>query len=79
MEKFTIGLAVGAIIGMAIIANSQKTRRLFIKSQDELKSKIDEMIDEKLDKLDEMIDGNEDYEPEDDEPVSRKFKKKRTN
>ena len=77
MEKFTIGLAVGAIIGMAIIANSQKTRRLFIKSQDELKSKIDEMIDEKLDKLDEMIDDID--EEQDGEPVSRKFKKKRTN
>ncbi len=79
MEKFTIGLAVGALIGMAIVANSQKTRRLFIKSQDELKSKIDEMIDDKLETLDEMIDDNEDYEPEDDEPIARKFKRKRSN
>ncbi|MBE5753373.1 MAG: hypothetical protein E7343_04845 [Clostridiales bacterium] len=77
MEKFTIGLAVGALIGMAIVANNQKTRRLFIKSQDELKSKIDEMIDDKLDKFDEMIDDIDDEQ--DDEPVSRKFKKKRTN
>ena len=71
MEKFTIGLAVGAIIGMAIIANSQKTRRLFVQGQDELKSKIDELLDEKLEELNSETDG------EDDEPIARKFKKKR--
>lgn len=72
MEKFTIGLAVGAILGMAIIANSQKTRRLFIRSQDEIKSKIDDALDEKLEEFDELTD--EEY----DEPVARKFKKKRS-
>ena len=59
MEKFTIGLAVGALLGMAIIANSQKTRKLFIKSQDEIKSKIDDAIDEKI----EMLEDDEDEQP----------------
>ncbi|MBQ7369519.1 MAG: hypothetical protein IJW58_00925 [Clostridia bacterium] len=66
MEKFTIGLAVGALLGMAIIANSQKTRKLFIKSQDEIKSKIDDAIDEKI----EMLEDDED----DERPKSRRIR-----
>lgn len=66
MEKFTIGLAVGALLGMAIIANSQKTRKLFIKSQDEIKSKIDDAIDEKI----EMLEDDE----EDEQPKSRRIR-----
>lgn len=66
MEKFAIGLALGAVIGMAVVANSQKTRKLFIKSQDEIKSKIDEAIDEKI----EMLEDDEDEE----EPKRRKVK-----
>ena len=70
MEKFTIGLAVGALLGMAIIANSQKTRKLFIKSQDEIKTKFDDMLDDKIEMLDELD------EDDDDEPVrTRKYKK----
>ena len=71
MEKFTIGLALGALVGAAIVANSQKTRKLFIKSQDELKSRVDEMIDEKLEMLEEASD-------EDDEEETSKTKPKRT-
>ena len=72
MEKFTIGLTVGALLGAAVVANSQKTRRLFIKSQEDIKSKIDDMIDEKMENL------NDDYqEDEEDEPISRKFKKRK--
>ena len=71
MEKFTIGLTVGALLGAAVVANSQKTRRLFIKSQEDIKSKIDDMIDEKIEDLD------DDYQDEDDEPVTRKFKKRK--
>ncbi len=70
MEKFTIGLAIGALIGAAVVANSQKTRKLFVKSQDEIKNKLDDMIDEKLEMLE------EDDEDEDDEPKTVKIKKK---
>ena len=52
MEKFIIGLAMGALVGAAVVANSQKTRKLFIKSQEELKTRIDEMIDERIEELD---------------------------
>lgn len=71
MEKFTIGLAVGALIGAAVVANSQKTRKLFVKSQDEIKTKLDDMIDEKLEMLEE-----DDEDDEDDEPKKSKTKKK---
>ena len=70
MEKFTIGLAVGALIGAAVVANSQKTRKLFVKSQDEIKTKLDDMIDEKLEMLEE-----DDEDDEDDEPKKSKTKK----
>ena len=64
-------MTVGALLGAAVVANSQKTRRLFIKSQEDIKSKIDDMIDEKIEDLD------DDYQDEDDEPVTRKFKKRK--
>ena len=70
MEKFAIGLAMGALIGAAVVANSQKTRKLFVKSQDEIKNKLDDMIDEKL----EMLDDEDDDE---DEPRKPKKKSKR--
>ena len=53
MKTFIIGIAAGTILGAAIVANSQKSRKLFIKSQDELKNKMEELIDEKLKKFEE--------------------------
>ena len=53
MKTFIIGIATGAVLGAAIVANSQKSRKLFIKSQDELKSKMEELIDEKLKRFEE--------------------------
>lgn len=48
MEKFVLGLAVGAMAGALIVANSYKARTLVKKSQDELSEKFDQMMDEKL-------------------------------
>ena len=67
MEKFTIGLVLGAMLGAAVVANSQKTRQLFIKSQEELKNRIDDMIEEKLEMLDELSDDEE----EEEEPTAK--------
>ena len=53
MKTFIIGIAAGTVLGAAIVANSQKSRKLFIKSQDELKNKMEELIDEKLKKFEE--------------------------
>lgn len=48
MEKFTIGLVLGAVGGALLTANSYKMRTLVKKSQDEIKQRLDEMMDEKL-------------------------------
>ena len=48
MEKFTIGLMLGAIGGAYVVANSYKMRTLVKKGQEEVKGRVDEMLDEKL-------------------------------
>ncbi len=48
MEKFTIGLVVGAVGGALLVANSYKMRTLVKKGQEEVKQRLDEMMDEKL-------------------------------
>ncbi len=48
MEKFTIGLIVGGAIGAILVANNCKMRTLVKKSQEEVKARLDEMMDEKI-------------------------------
>ncbi len=49
MEKmFCIGVALGAIGGALLVANSYKARSLVKKSQAEIMQKVDEMMDERL-------------------------------
>ena len=48
MEKFIAGLAAGAVLGALWVANSNKTRALVQKGQEEFKTKLDAYIDEKL-------------------------------
>lgn len=74
MEKFAIGVAVGALVGVALATNSRKTRRLVEKSQEEIKTKLDDVIDKKLEEL----DGGDEDEEEDysNEQSTKRFKKK---
>ena len=48
MEKFAIGILLGGVAGALLCANNQKMRSLVKKSQEELQTKFDEMLDEKL-------------------------------
>ena len=48
MGKFIAGLALGEALGALLVANSNKTRALVKKSQEEVKEKLDAYIDEKL-------------------------------
>ena len=48
MEKFIAGLALGMVGGALLVANSNRTRTLVKKCQEEMISKIDSYIDEKL-------------------------------
>lgn len=52
MEKFIAGLAAGAMLGALWVANSNKTRSLVQRGQEELKQKMDAYIDEKLAAMD---------------------------
>ncbi len=51
MEKFIAGLAAGAVLGALWVANSNKTRALVQKGQEELKERMDAYIDEKLSQM----------------------------
>ncbi len=63
MEKFTIGLALGMLGGALLVANSCKVRTLVKKSQDEVKEKLDTVIDEKLEEFSATDDETEENKP----------------
>ena len=48
MEKLAIGMLIGAVGGALAVANSGKMRTLIKKSQDEILTKVNDMMDEKL-------------------------------
>lgn len=48
MEKFTVGMVLGAVAGALIVTNSYKVRSLVKKSQEEVMDKVNAMIDERL-------------------------------
>ena len=73
MEKFAIGLAIGAIVGATIVANSQKTRQLVVKGQEEIRTNLDDAIDQKLQELEDDDDEEEDYS---NEQSTKRLKKK---
>ena len=52
MEKFTIGLLAGMVGGALLATNNYKMRTLVRKGQEELKCKLDEMLDEKMKEFD---------------------------
>ena len=56
MEKFTIGLIIGALGGALLTANNYKMRTLVRKGQDEVQNKLDMLLDEKLRAMDEQAE-----------------------
>ena len=53
MEKFAIGLLVGGIGGALLAANNYRMRTLIRKGQEEVKSKLDRLMDEKIQTMEE--------------------------
>ncbi len=51
MEKFALGLLLGGIGGMLIVANNYKVRSLVKKGQDEVTDKFDKILDEKINQI----------------------------
>ncbi len=48
MEKFIIGFALGGLGGALLATNNCKMRALVKKGQEEIKCRLDEILDEKL-------------------------------
>ena len=48
MEKFAIGMLFGGMIGAVLCANNYKMRTLVKKGQEEVQTKLDQMMDEKI-------------------------------
>lgn len=64
MEKFAIGLIVGGLAGALLTANNYKMRTLVKKSQEEVQTKLDELLDEKIREMDEKkTEGDETEKP----------------
>ncbi|MBQ9114009.1 MAG: hypothetical protein IJY05_03700 [Clostridia bacterium] len=74
MEKFVVGIALGAIGGALLTANNYKMRRFVRKSQEEVQAKLDKFIDEKTEEIEEKA---EDLKEKAEETLEkRKMKKK---
>ena len=56
MEKFAIGLVVGALGGAVLAANNYKMRTLIKKGQEEMKIKLDMLMDEKIDDMETTVE-----------------------
>lgn len=56
MEKFAIGLIIGGIGGALLTANNYKMRTLVRKTQEELQTKFDQMLDEKMQSMGETAE-----------------------
>lgn len=53
MEKFAVGVVLGALCGALLVTNNYKMRTLVKKGQDEVTEKLDKLMDEKIDELNE--------------------------
>ncbi len=51
MEKFVMGLALGAVGGALLVANNCKVRTLVRKNQDEVMQKVEKYVDGKLEEM----------------------------
>ena len=56
MEKFIIGVALGGIAGAVLTANNYRMRTLVKKGQEELKTKLDKLMDEKIEVMEEGVE-----------------------
>ena len=56
MEKFAIGVMVGALCGALLVTNNYKMRTLVRKTQEEMKAKFDKMVDEKIQATEELTE-----------------------
>ena len=56
MEKFIVGVALGGLAGALLTANNYRMRTLVRKGQEELKTKLDKLMDEKIEMMEEGVE-----------------------
>ena len=78
MEKFAIGLLIGGIGGALLAANNYRMRTLIRKGQEEVKTKLDQIMDEKIKMMEEGVEElKETAEEKAEEIIERKKASKR--
>ena len=56
MEKFAIGMIFGGMLGAVLCANNYKMRTLVKKGQEEVQTKLNQMMDEKIQAMEQATD-----------------------
>lgn len=56
MEKFAIGVVVGGLCGVLLATNNYKMRTLVKKGQEEMQSKLDQLMDEKIQQMEDGVE-----------------------
>ena len=51
MEKFVIGMLIGAVGGAVAVTNSYRMRSIIKKGQDEVLTKVNDAMDEKMEEM----------------------------
>ena len=79
MEKFAIGMIFGGLLGAVLCANNYKMRTLVKKGQEEVQTKLNQMMDEKIQAIekttDEIVEKAEDTADDMKKTVKKAFKK----
>ncbi len=75
MEKFAIGALVGGICGALLCANNYKMRMLVKKGQEEVQTKLNNMMDEKIREMESATEKVAEEAEEKTEEVKRAAKK----
>ena len=78
MEKFIIGVLIGGMAGALAVSNNAKMRMLVKKGEDDLKEKVNGMIDEKLSVMLEKCGKSQESEGENAQDKETKKNKKKS-
>ena len=76
MEKFAIGVMVGALCGALLVTNNYKMRTLVKKGQAEITEKLDKLMDEKIDAFEEQTEKIKEEVKEKKDEIVDKIKEK---
>ncbi len=78
MEKLIVGIVIGGLAGALLTANNYKMRTLVKKGQEEVKAKLDELMDDKIEKMENKAEEIKEAAEEKVEELTDKKGKKAT-